>query len=297
MRPYATVSPLFWTGSTGKRLRKNPDAQRVALYLMTSPHAHQSGLYYLPLMYLCHEVGMSKEGALKALTALSLDGFCTYDTRVEWVWVREMAAWQIGTGLAASDKRCRGVQYYLRSLPVLPFTAAFVARYANDFDLKGLPDSFKSLASPLEGTFYEKKGASSDQDQESEHDQNRTEQNNNNTVDGRCATVVVATPTSKKGTRIEIPFPLTDDMRVWVREKFPTAVLDLEAITEAFGDYWRAVPGAKGLKLDWVSTWRNRIRDLVGKAAPRSKSNGTTKPEREYDPDDHSMDGYEDIEV
>lgn len=31
MRPYATISPLFWAGATGKRLRSNPDAQRVAL--------------------------------------------------------------------------------------------------------------------------------------------------------------------------------------------------------------------------------------------------------------------------
>ena len=30
-----------------------------------------------------------------------------------------------------------------------------------------------------------------------------------------------------------------------------------------FRDYWVAVPGAKGLKLDWEATWRNRIREVA----------------------------------
>jgi hypothetical protein len=29
---------------------------------------------------------------------------------------------------------------------------------------------------------------------------------------------------------------------------------------EAFCDYWRGIPGAKGRKLDWVATWRNWMR-------------------------------------
>lgn len=32
--------------------------------------------------------------------------------------------------------------------------------------------------------------------------------------------------------------------------------LDPASIAEQFRDYWRAVPGAKGLKLDWSATWR-----------------------------------------
>ncbi len=37
MRDYAVVSPRFWTGDTGRFLRQHPDAQRLALYLMTCP--------------------------------------------------------------------------------------------------------------------------------------------------------------------------------------------------------------------------------------------------------------------
>jgi hypothetical protein len=30
---------------------------------------------------------------------------------------------------------------------------------------------------------------------------------------------------------------------------------------ERFADYWRAVPGAKGRKTDWLATWRNWVRN------------------------------------
>jgi len=41
MRDYAKVSPRFWIGNTGKQLRSDPDAQVVALYLMSNPHANR----------------------------------------------------------------------------------------------------------------------------------------------------------------------------------------------------------------------------------------------------------------
>lgn len=41
---------------------------------------------------------------------------------------------------------------------------------------------------------------------------------------------------------------------------------------ERFQDYWRGVSGAKGVKLDWQGTWRNRIKDLADHR--RSRTNG-----------------------
>ncbi|MCJ2205071.1 hypothetical protein K9T61_05110 [Escherichia coli] len=44
MRDYAKVSPRFWLGETGRELRKaGAEAQVVAFYLMTSPHANMLG--------------------------------------------------------------------------------------------------------------------------------------------------------------------------------------------------------------------------------------------------------------
>lgn len=37
--------------------------------------------------------------------------------------------------------------------------------------------------------------------------------------------------------------------------------LDPDSVFARFADYWRAQPGAKGRKSDWLATWRNWVRD------------------------------------
>jgi hypothetical protein len=223
MRPYATVSPQFWTGATGKRLRKNQDAQRVAFYLITSPHSHQTGVYYLPIMYLCHEIGMDQEGAYKALAWLESEDFCVYDKESEWVWIKGMAAWQVGSALSPADKRCRGIQQYIATLPELPFIDAFIEKYADDFHIK---------ASAGRGL----KGASSEQNRsEQEQEQNRAD----------------------RASRLPSDFSLTPDRRLVAEAE----TLPAERTFEKFCDYWRAIPGAKGRKIDWDATWRNWCRN------------------------------------
>jgi hypothetical protein len=50
-------------------------------------------------------------------------------------------------------------------------------------------------------------------------------------------------------------FPITEDMRVWAREKVPN--VDIDGQHEQFCDYWRA----HGKKMaDWTATWRNWMR-------------------------------------
>ena len=48
-------------------------------------------------------------------------------------------------------------------------------------------------------------------------------------------------------------------MAAWAKEKHP--LVDIHTQTEAFIDYWTAQPGQKGVKSDWVATWRNWIRN------------------------------------
>jgi hypothetical protein len=47
-------------------------------------------------------------------------------------------------------------------------------------------------------------------------------------------------------------------MRKWARDKTPH--VNVVDATERFIDYWRAQPGEKGRKMDWVATWRNWLR-------------------------------------
>ncbi len=59
MRDYTRISPQFWTGETGRALRKNPDAQRLAFYLLSCPSANMIGVFYVATPTICHEVGLS----------------------------------------------------------------------------------------------------------------------------------------------------------------------------------------------------------------------------------------------
>lgn len=47
-----------------------------------------------------------------------------------------------------------------------------------------------------------------------------------------------------------------------------------------FRDYWHSVPGSKGIKLDWLATWRNAVRDLYLPKVPASAhaSSGAVNP-------------------
>lgn len=91
-----------------------------------------------------------------------------------------------------------------------------------------------------------------------------------------------ASPGPPKGSKADRGHPLPDDftvteaMAAWAREKAPLCGIDDH---EAFCDYWRAVPGARGRKLDWEKTWRNWMRkEQERRAAPGR--NGAVSPRR-----------------
>ena len=95
MRDYAKISPQFWIGNTGKKLREaGAEATIVALYLLSNPHANMIGFYYLPKLYIAHETSLGMEGASKGLQRAIEAGFCGYDDASEVVFVYEMARYQ-----------------------------------------------------------------------------------------------------------------------------------------------------------------------------------------------------------
>jgi hypothetical protein len=148
VRAYASVSPQFWIGRTGKALRGNADAQILALYLMTSPHANMIGVFHCPLVYVAHETGLTFEGASKALQSLIEAGFCTYDHDDEYVFVHEFAAHQVGEGLSAKDNRCKGVLSELSKVPKNQCRQAFTERYRDDFHLFDEAENTRGIEAP-----------------------------------------------------------------------------------------------------------------------------------------------------
>lgn len=64
---------------------------------------------------------------------------------------------------------------------------------------------------------------------------------------------------SKKGSRLLSGARVSDDQRQAAVEcGCPPDTVD--RVWSEFVDYWSDVPGQKGLKLDWLGTWRNNVR-------------------------------------
>jgi len=173
MRTYATIAPQFWTGKTGKIIREHgADAQRVALYLLSCPSASALGLYYLPIPTLCHEVGISKDGASMALRCLSDALFAHYDWSSEYIWVPEMARFQIAESLQPGDTRVKWITKELLQLSKTPFFNDFLEKYQESFKLKTLcPIDAPSmpLASPIDAKNKNKNKNKNKIDCEGEH--------------------------------------------------------------------------------------------------------------------------------
>jgi hypothetical protein len=175
MREYAKVAPQFWIGRTGQALRRlGPNVQLVALYLITSPQATMLGLYYLPLPLIGHETGLSRQEVKRVLQRLAEVGFAYYDPCTEYIWVPQMARFQIGERLDPQDNRVKAVHKAFAELPENPFLTAFYDQYHRAYHLplrrtseapsQGLRSSSEAPSRPLLSQEHE-------QEHEQQHEQ------------------------------------------------------------------------------------------------------------------------------
>lgn len=63
----------------------------------------------------------------------------------------------------------------------------------------------------------------------------------------------------KKAIRLPKDWELTQELKDWTAKE--RSDLDPDTVLNQFKDYWLAVGGANGRKLDWVMTWRNWVRN------------------------------------
>lgn len=83
--------------------------------------------------------------------------------------------------------------------------------------------------------------------------------------------------THKRGTRI--PAGWTPPDRDWEFAIAAVGEITARANLDKFRDYWTAIPGQKGTKLDWSATWRNWIR-RVAESNPAATQQLTEYEER-----------------
>ena len=174
MRDYGIVSPMFWIGKTGRALRKDQYAQRIAFYLITAPQSEMTGVFYCSKMSILNDVGSPfedpsdgleecLEGVERALRVLCDVGFCFYDFDEEWVFVKEMARWQVAEKLSSKDNRVINMRKLVKEMPS-SIRERFIDRYNDAFCL----DMKQKNESPLEAPFEPLRSQEQEQEQEQE---------------------------------------------------------------------------------------------------------------------------------
>ena len=118
---YRTICCELWTDDKVQAL--TPHEKLLFLYLITNPHSHLSGLYYLPTILIRHEVQLGRgfDGAWKGLLTSPM---VAYESARSLVWVVNMMLYQ-GRG----QKTEKGVASHLATLHASPLLERFLLRY------------------------------------------------------------------------------------------------------------------------------------------------------------------------
>ncbi len=100
------------------------------------------------------------------------------------------------------------------------------------------------------------------------------------------------TTNGTRGTRLPEEWQPTKEAVEAMRSEVPG--FDLRASTERFRDYFRGAPGVKGVKCDWLATWRNWVREDHRRAAvPSRAAPASASPGRKLTPTEERLKGSE----
>jgi len=136
MRKFTQLRSSFWTGVTGRELRRlGSEFQLAALYLISAPGSNALGMYYLPLPAAAHEIGLPIEKVRQILQKLCEMGFCQYDEESEMVFVINMARFQIGDSLKPNDKQVPWIWHELQKMSDCVFFRRFLNRYGEAYQV------------------------------------------------------------------------------------------------------------------------------------------------------------------
>lgn len=127
----------FWTGPTGKALRRfGPEVRELATYLMSCEVATVVGVYHLELEMVCLQTGRTDRTVRNSFEKLAALDYAFYEETSGWVWVREMAATQLDAPLKAADYRAKMVARWYAAAPRNCWLGPFWDRYRLDLRLE-----------------------------------------------------------------------------------------------------------------------------------------------------------------
>lgn len=82
---YTRVESRFWAD---ERMRAvSQEARYLMLYLLTNPHRNMLGLYYLPAVYACYDLGWHEKRFRERFGELLQTGVIHYDEQTSVLWI------------------------------------------------------------------------------------------------------------------------------------------------------------------------------------------------------------------
>lgn len=249
-REYARVQVSIWADLDFRAL--TPAAQHLYFMLLTSPTLNLAGIAdWRPVRLAKMSDGWSAAGVRKSAAELEGARFIVVDEDTEEVLIRSfvrhdgvLKSPNITTSMVKDYAGCGSVK-------IMEAIAVEVQRASSENpEWKGLREASSILNEPIENHF---ETLLAEFPSTSPIPHPSTLNQHPSTSEGPAAS---KTP---KGTRLPDDFVVTAEMKMWANAQ-GFGWVNLDAATAKFIDHWHSVPGAKGVKLDWVATWRNWVR-------------------------------------
>ena len=120
---YKTISESFWTDPKVRNL--TPIDKLLFLYLISNPHSHYSGLYYLPPTFISEEIGVSVKAVLEGLGNLESINILRYDKVNSVVWIINMCGYQMSQGGNPASLRS-GIQKHIDTIHSFELIKLFI---------------------------------------------------------------------------------------------------------------------------------------------------------------------------
>jgi hypothetical protein len=108
---YSKVFVKIWHSKDFRTLSE--EGKMIFLYLLTSPHRNMGGFYYLPLPYLCFDVGLDEGRVSKAFEELTDKDMAQYDYDTQVVLIKKWFSYNP----IENENQAKGLNKQLAEVP------------------------------------------------------------------------------------------------------------------------------------------------------------------------------------
>jgi len=117
---YSKVFVKIWHSKDFRAISE--DGKMLFMYLLTSPHRNMGGFYYLPLPYLCFDVGLDENRVAKAFEELDDRGMVVCDKDAQVVLIKKWFCYNP----IENENQAKGLNKQLAEIPKSKLFESFV---------------------------------------------------------------------------------------------------------------------------------------------------------------------------